>query len=223
VLAFHAGAGHATNLSFLKNSALAKLDAEDQWLMISNAEAVADNTQTPAKSSWKNEKTGHFGSAESLRAFTGAGGIPCKSLRITNVASSRHSVATYSVCKFAVEGWKVVPTSQAPDDAATQIQHDHKRDQQQARARSEDAAGRGTRGAHQACRLAVVQTPARSTPSVQRVIWYSSVPTLVHAGCGSDPAAGLNPPLHRNASTIGRRAARQAGKTPPTSPIANAR
>lgn len=93
----------------LKDTAVALFDAEDIRLMIANADAVAELAGTPSSRSWNNAATGHSGTAESLRAFAGPAGVPCKSLRVTNIADERRGVTTYSVCKFASCGWRVVP------------------------------------------------------------------------------------------------------------------
>jgi hypothetical protein len=103
----------AQDWTSLKDTAVAKFDAEDIRLMIANAEAVAERSQTPASSSWKNAATGHSGRAESLRAFAGRDGVSCKTLRITNVAGELRGVKAYTVCKFANCGWRVVPREYA--------------------------------------------------------------------------------------------------------------
>jgi hypothetical protein len=100
---------HAQNWGSLEETAVAKFDERDIELMVENAKAVAERSETPASGSWKNDATGHSGKAESLRAFAGPADLACKTLRITNIAKERHGVKTYTACRFAACGWRIVP------------------------------------------------------------------------------------------------------------------
>jgi hypothetical protein len=104
-----AAAAQEQDWSALADTAVAKFDARDIELMVENAKAVAERSETPSSGSWQNEATGHSGKAESLRSFAGPADVSCKTLRVTNVAGERRGVKTYTVCRFAACGWRVVP------------------------------------------------------------------------------------------------------------------
>lgn len=103
----------AGNLSFLDDSAITKFNDEDVRLMRENLQAVADDGKTPSERSWKNPATGHEGSIESLKAFTGHGGLACKKLRVTNIASDLQSRAVYTMCKSNEGDWRLAPKEPA--------------------------------------------------------------------------------------------------------------
>ena len=111
--ATYAAVAIAGNLSFLNDSAISKFDEEDMRLMSESVQAVANDDATPSQRSWKNAASGHEGSIESLKAFTGHGGLACKKLRITNVAGDLRSKAVYTMCKSNEGDWRLAPKEPA--------------------------------------------------------------------------------------------------------------
>jgi hypothetical protein len=103
---------HAQNLNFLKASPLAQFTQEDVDLMLKNADDVLEAKEPAARREWSNPKTGATGTAEVLREFVGADGVPCKRLRVVNKAKSEARDVTHTVCKYEGRGWLV--NSQAP-------------------------------------------------------------------------------------------------------------
>jgi hypothetical protein len=97
----------AAGLGFLKNSALGHFDQEDVDLMMRNAGQVLESTLPHASQSWSNPKSGNSGAAEVLSTFTGADGVPCKRVRVSNKVKSGNieDQATYTVCKYPGRGW----------------------------------------------------------------------------------------------------------------------
>ena len=99
----------AQNLSFLKDAALSYFDDKDVAMMIATVDAALDEQQPHAVREWKNPGTGNSGKAEVLGTVKSAAGIPCKRLRITNVAHNGVSGrASHTFCK-ETDKWMVVP------------------------------------------------------------------------------------------------------------------
>jgi len=104
----------AHNLYFLRNSSIAAFTDEDYALMTQNAVKVLSDDKTPAKASWENPQTGSSGTAETLLAFSGPKGEPCKRLKLTNKAGSRHDQASHTLCHSDETGWQLASSDYAP-------------------------------------------------------------------------------------------------------------
>jgi hypothetical protein len=113
VTMFAASNALASNLTFLNDTPLAAFTDEDYAIMRQNAETVLSDAKTPAKREWKNPKTKSSGTAETLAAFAGPKGEPCKRIQIVNHAAGRDSKASYTLCTMDAEGWRLVPSDYA--------------------------------------------------------------------------------------------------------------
>lgn len=109
-----ANMSYAGNLSFLKDSAIAKFDDEDVRLLMEAVTAVLSDTAAPTKRQWRNERTGHFGELRTSSMLLGRNGVSCKRLRVVNHAGTRKSKATYTMCNIPPDGWRLVPSDFVP-------------------------------------------------------------------------------------------------------------
>lgn len=95
----------ASNLSFLKGTAISRFNAEDIDLMLKNADEVLEADASDAKREWSNPKTSSSGFAEVRSQFVSTEGRTCKRLRVGNRAQGvPPKEATYTLCKHD-DGW----------------------------------------------------------------------------------------------------------------------
>ena len=91
---------------FLDQAPMRYFSAEDIAMMSANIDAVLAAPDDNQDRTWRNEKTGNFGSAVSLRTFE-ANGMHCRRLRIDNHAQGNDDRSTADLCQ--VDGtWKVL-------------------------------------------------------------------------------------------------------------------
>jgi hypothetical protein len=96
----------ASNLSFLRGSAISRFTAEDIDLMMKNADAVLAAESLNAKREWNNPKTGSSGFAEVRSQFVSTEGRLCKRLNVGNRATGAPAKdATYTLCIHDEKGW----------------------------------------------------------------------------------------------------------------------
>jgi surface antigen len=105
-------AAWASNLSFLEDSPMTYFDKEDMRLQREAALKVLEDKSSRAQQTWKNPATGHSGKVHGLGAFTSQDGLACRRVRIFNRAEGVESQATYTVCKYAEQGWMFDPSAQ---------------------------------------------------------------------------------------------------------------
>jgi len=104
----------AGNSTFIIDAPIGRFTDEDVKLMNANIEQTVADTKVRVVHSWSNPITKHSGTAESLQAFAGPGGVPCKRVRIANQAGSLKGQGQYTLCKVDGKEWTFVPNEYAP-------------------------------------------------------------------------------------------------------------
>ena len=107
LLAFPA---YGFNLLFLKDAPVAEFDSVDTSLMVENFYDAMNNGEDGVTSEWKNEDTGHFGSATPLTTVV-EGNTTCRTVRIESNAKSNSGVSNFKFCKEVGEKWLISENS----------------------------------------------------------------------------------------------------------------
>lgn len=94
---------HASNYGFLATSPMAYLTQTD-YKFLMNAQQTALNSRDGAKISWKNPKTGAFGTIIPSHT-TRVNGLLCRNLTLSITAHNLPGQSTHTFCKYS-DGWK---------------------------------------------------------------------------------------------------------------------
>jgi hypothetical protein len=104
----------AGNSSFIIDAPIGRFTDEDVKRMNANIDQTVVDTRVRVVHSWSNPATEHSGTAETLQAFTGPDGVPCKRVRIANRAGNLKGQGQYTLCKVDGKEWTFVPNDYAP-------------------------------------------------------------------------------------------------------------
>jgi hypothetical protein len=105
VLSLFSVTANSTNLSFLYDSPMRSITADD-WKMIENtSETVLSSYPNHKKAAWQNPHSGNSGYLEALNT-TQRNGMPCRDLKFFNHTKVGDSVYTFTFCHYNI-GWKI--------------------------------------------------------------------------------------------------------------------
>jgi surface antigen len=97
----------AINLNFMEDSVIAQFDDKD-WEMLQSAVLKALNERDDGSTvSWKNDKSGHWGSVTPLDT-TAQAGTKCRRVRFENHTAHETGGSTFRYCHTDA-GWKIAP------------------------------------------------------------------------------------------------------------------
>jgi hypothetical protein len=96
----------SSNFSFLNNSPMSKLSADD-WKIISGmSDQVLNTYPNNTKAAWKNTDSGHSGYIEALNR-THEKGLECRDVKFVSHTSYGESSDKFKFCKYPNVGWKI--------------------------------------------------------------------------------------------------------------------
>ena len=104
----------AQNMSFLRKSPIAWMDAKDQAILraaLDDALAAPDGTTRD----WKNPETGSFGRIQALDTHEDMG-TTCRNIRMRSEAGGRKGAGNYRLCLADDDTWRFAPNQSATDN-----------------------------------------------------------------------------------------------------------
>lgn len=111
VVAFAAGlfttaTGLAANFGWLENSPVRYFNEQDHEMSRATIKKALDEGQVGEELAWENPETKHRGSVTVLDDYENLG-LPCRRIRIHNVAKTLEGNTSYGLCRHEEAGWKL--------------------------------------------------------------------------------------------------------------------
>lgn len=104
---FNTSFAQALTLEFLRNSVVAKFNAEDMELSKKTIAEVLESDIAGETRHWSNEQSGSSGSVVFSKTFQYSG-LPCKVLKIVHRHDAQTNTSKHSFCKTKEGQWKVL-------------------------------------------------------------------------------------------------------------------
>ena len=97
----------ASNLNFLKNSAIANMTEADVAILHDSIVQSLDELEDGKGAAWENPATGHSGNITILKSFTFRD-HPCRTLKIDSQAGGQTGSGQFDYCKTPDGAWKIL-------------------------------------------------------------------------------------------------------------------